>query len=176
MFFGAGTGDEMCFAFLRFYPVENLPLREGGCSEWRSVPLCKLFTRLPYIIDGCNNAFLRKDNHEKKVLFQKVLSNCRALHPCLPECKPVYNEAMAHPCLKGDVGAFLKREMLKDSSTAMVVAALESCRNGPVSNATVVVIDNSTCTAVSSTSTCKATMTVLFILIASCFICRDMRD
>jgi hypothetical protein len=43
--FGWGAQQEMCFAFLTFYPVENV-LTDHNCYSWFKVPHCIMFDNL----------------------------------------------------------------------------------------------------------------------------------
>ncbi|KAJ8302699.1 hypothetical protein KUTeg_019095, partial [Tegillarca granosa] len=66
-YFGEDTASEMCFAFLHYYPKQNLI--NNYCLSYRSVPLCQLYgnttLRNSAVIHGC--------------IFSDVLNNTKGL-------------------------------------------------------------------------------------------------
>ena len=57
-FFGEDTDTEMCFAFLSYYPKQNIPI--PMCLSYKEKDLCKTWPQyidnFPDGIDGCNFA------------------------------------------------------------------------------------------------------------------------
>ncbi|KAJ8304611.1 hypothetical protein KUTeg_018194 [Tegillarca granosa] len=57
--FGEDTTSEMCFAFLSYYPKENLI--DNTCLSWKSIQYCKLSGKIKpeqKVVRGCNITML----------------------------------------------------------------------------------------------------------------------
>lgn len=90
--YGEGTSDEMCFAFLTYYPAND---NFSYCLQWRS-------------IDACSNVPIRCDLPSFQQLAPAVSTVCgTATKSCSNTCRLLMASLVATECLTGEMGEFL---------------------------------------------------------------------
>ncbi|KAL4236657.1 hypothetical protein ACF0H5_005042 [Mactra antiquata] len=108
--YGDATADEMCFAFITFYPKENM--RTTECTAWKSLSSCEI--RFQTNRRGCD--FVKMDNFshpESQEIYSSVSSLC-ALGTCRKECLGYVRELKKHACFSGDVGSMRRAFGIND--------------------------------------------------------------
>ncbi|XP_063446633.1 DBH-like monooxygenase protein 1 [Mytilus trossulus] len=126
-FFGDATSDEMCFGFLAFYPVANMPFT--SCTAWKDIPVCNLIQKEHNYCKWFD--FMFRNVNETKRVRDKVMANCKPFGSCLSECKDTLQILFAeHPCMKGDVYEWIKDRSLKLDNKEMqaFIVAVDSCK------------------------------------------------
>ncbi|KAK3098156.1 hypothetical protein FSP39_016749 [Pinctada imbricata] len=126
-FGGDSTDDEMCIAFIQFYPKNIVPM--PLCMNFKDLSLCKTAPQykesFPDLLHGCDVLdFAALGN---PVVFDFVLnvrSKCRPYF-CLEECKKALRKMQKHPCLKGDVWEYLKFQLLNIKTKTFMSDQLE---------------------------------------------------
>ena len=98
------------FFFQRYYPLSNLPLDEGGCSEYGNVPLCKVHTKTPYNIDGCDvkSVLTFSGVNTSNSLLVDITKHCSKKDKCTEECMAVQSQMQKDPCFVNDIGLYVK--------------------------------------------------------------------
>ncbi|XP_053375721.1 dopamine beta-hydroxylase-like [Mercenaria mercenaria] len=105
-FFGEGTYDEMCFAFLMYYPKNNW--LGGDCVTSGPIDSCEWEEGY---VDGCDlNKLGDPTDQENIARYTALQENCR-VGVCLEECKEVVREIFRHPCFQSPL-----KYMMQDSS------------------------------------------------------------
>lgn len=98
VYFGEGTSDEMCFAFLTVYPADALPFTMS-CSSIGPLSPCDLHNGTPKM--GCDWArFGNVSNPEMLEHYTNLRDNCNLDGLCRSECKELVEGMMDHPCLE----------------------------------------------------------------------------
>lgn len=127
-FFGDATSDEMCFGFLAFYPVANMPF--STCTAWKDIPICNLWIQKEH--NDCKWVdFMFRNVNETKRVRDEVMANCKPFGNCLSECKATLQILFAeHPCMKGDVYELIKDQSLKldNKEIQAFIVAVDSCK------------------------------------------------
>ncbi|KAL4218744.1 hypothetical protein ACF0H5_021332 [Mactra antiquata] len=125
--FGQATADEMCFAFLIYYPKENL--RENQCISWKSIDYCEY--RYQNVIRDCDIYKMADvSNKETLEIYDRTNRACVA-NECKPDCLKEVREIKKHPCFVGDVGDFFRSILLQFTKADYLVqtffAKFDSC-------------------------------------------------
>jgi len=89
--FGEGTMDEMCYAFLTYYPADPT---FTFCSQHRTA-------------DVCSNIGLNCDMDTFTTLANTTESACTTYPNCSSSCEVVMQGIVDTGCLDGDIGLFL---------------------------------------------------------------------
>lgn len=125
-FYGEATKDEMCFGFLSFYPLKNMPF--ANCAAWKGISMCNLWMTREH--EGCKWANFMFGDKEANATKDLVKHNCRPFLGCTAECKDILRRLYAeHPCMKGDVHQFIRNTALGWDNKEMqhFLAAADSC-------------------------------------------------
>lgn len=92
-FSGQSTSDEMCYAFLMYYPKQNwnggncLTNGIGDSCEWESGT-----------VNGCEFSSLANyGDPNSPGRYTDIWTSCQVGY-CLEECKPIAKEVLSHPC------------------------------------------------------------------------------
>ncbi|XP_021359351.1 dopamine beta-hydroxylase-like [Mizuhopecten yessoensis] len=120
-FFGQRATDEMCFAFLQFYPAENA--LQTGCTSEAGLPQCQVRDSNA-VIDGCRMSFTSSPDLEVMKKFLK--DNCNPLQ-CLKECINVVKAIRKHPCFRKENIRKLIEERLVQMNLFESLAHFHSC-------------------------------------------------
>jgi Copper type II ascorbate-dependent monooxygenase, C-terminal domain len=88
-YYGDGTSDEMCFAFLTYYPAND---NFSSCLQWRSVNLC-------------SNVPMQCDMDSFQSLVKSVSTVCSL--GCSTTCRLVMMALLDTHCMSGEIGQFL---------------------------------------------------------------------
>ena len=112
---GFGTTDEMCYGFLVYYPKQNF-LGEN-CVAWKAIDWtrAKFFKYIPFlkpVMDECNLAtFTNYKDPSTQKLHSDIKEICGTRSNCGKGClENVAKLRLENPCMKGDIGDFLKDE------------------------------------------------------------------
>ncbi|XP_021362324.1 tyramine beta-hydroxylase-like [Mizuhopecten yessoensis] len=104
-FSGEATSQEMCYAFLLYYPKESI--KSPRCLTVMGLPSCSIDHEAD-VLDGCqlksflNNAAFFQD------MFLELTQRCENFI-CRKECKTYIHELRQNPCLQGKVKAYVER-------------------------------------------------------------------
>ncbi|KAJ8300261.1 hypothetical protein KUTeg_021780, partial [Tegillarca granosa] len=129
--FGESTQEEMCFGFLTYHPVQNMPFSQ--CTSWKSLSTYKIWYKPESFpeIDGCRwRDFLNTSHPVTKAAMKDVLSKCKPFE-CLPECKETIIKIQNHSCLNNDIGFYLRHYISHWSwnfQLMQFLAAIDSCK------------------------------------------------
>ncbi|KAJ8300821.1 hypothetical protein KUTeg_022340 [Tegillarca granosa] len=129
-FYGDGTSEEMCFGFLTYHPKQSWQTQ--FCSSWKGLPACKIWSNagdFP-VIDNCKWHTLFNVSHPySKDLYNGVSQNCVPFGPCTPECLEEVKRIQNHPCIKSDMGDYLKYTgtIRQDMQSIRFYAGIDSC-------------------------------------------------
>lgn len=129
--FGESTQEEMCFGFLTYHPVQNMPFSQ--CTSWKSLSTYKIWYKPESFpeIDGCRwRDFLNTSHPVTKAAMKDVLSKCKPFE-CLPECKETIIRIQNHSCLNNDIGFYLRHYISHWSwnfQLMQFLAAIDSCK------------------------------------------------
>ncbi|XP_062583183.1 uncharacterized protein LOC134244942, partial [Saccostrea cucullata] len=109
-FFGKGTHDEMCFAFIKYYPKQKAKIQK--CLSFRELSMCPMFPETADLFDdgvkGCNiPKFTSLTNPATLAIVFQIQAKCRP-DICTQECKDTIRKLRQHPCLKEDIWEYLK--------------------------------------------------------------------
>ena len=101
---GNATDDEMCFAFIWYYPRQSL--RQPMCNSFKTVPKCFIEDGEPY--EGCNylDIFRGTDIKWLHKAYRDLVRNCDERR-CLDSCVRVVEKLRLKPCLRGDIYEFI---------------------------------------------------------------------
>jgi len=103
-YYGEGTNDEMCFAFITYFPKENM-LRPT-CVSSIDIDPCEFEEPAPR---GCDLASVYNGSHPDAVAVYSALdANC-AVGYCRKECMPVVKEISENPCFSGSIRTLRER-------------------------------------------------------------------
>lgn len=105
-YFGDATSDEMCFALLSFYPIQNM--RDPFCTSWKTIPQCELNDRRTF--KGCD-LLQHLGNRSAKfadidLSFKRLVENCDTKVCRMDTCLPLIRELKGNPCFQGDMNEF----------------------------------------------------------------------
>lgn len=125
-FFGESTSEEMCYAFLSFYPFQAMK-SEPFCTTYASLSYCS-----PATFKGCTRELESKYFRDIGGLeiFHNVTSNCRPFGPCTVECmETILTAQRADPCLNsGDAwDRIVEFGLSTNANGKEFLASLESC-------------------------------------------------
>ncbi|XP_076468958.1 dopamine beta-hydroxylase-like [Babylonia areolata] len=119
--YGEGSFEEMCFAFLSFYPAENM--RSFYCGQWKDVDMCD-------IGEMCDLRIFNSSHPATAATIKKVLENCDPSGSCRVECRAAIEEVSAeNNCLRDNwdyVSSVIMQDMY-DPLLLKFAAAMESC-------------------------------------------------
>ncbi|XP_052789490.1 dopamine beta-hydroxylase-like [Mya arenaria] len=126
--YGQGTQDEMCFAFLIYYPKENL--RSKMCVSMRGLDHCEMWMN-GNVRRGCDfEKIFNPVDPDTVAMYEAVSEKCTPF-VCREECLDYVRNLKQQPCFIGDVGDLLRTRYLRDESTRNEVisffAAIDSC-------------------------------------------------
>ncbi|KAK7506928.1 hypothetical protein BaRGS_00001779, partial [Batillaria attramentaria] len=97
-FYGPGTCDEMCYGFITYYPLQNMP--DPECTAWKSLLGCD-----PSTLKGCDpHAFFTDiTTFAKSEVYSNITSACKVFGLCQTECKRAIREARSRePCMRNE--------------------------------------------------------------------------
>ena len=123
---GGGPGQEMCVAFVWFFPAENVALPGGYCEQWRDVSTCDL--------EKCEvRAQLNASDPDVLRMMRKVLAHCDPAGTCREECPAVLAQVRAQfSCVAGQLWDYAKYPLFASPAQDPVVykwiAAIDSCK------------------------------------------------
>ncbi|KAK7088602.1 MOXD1 homolog 1-like [Littorina saxatilis] len=125
-FYGESTAEEMCYAFMSFYPFQSMQ-QSPFCTTWGSISGCD-----PETYHGCLGQEEAKYYQDVGTLdiFHNVTSNCRPFGPCTTECMDTILTARASdPCLtSGDPwDRLVTWGLSRNENGRNFLASLESC-------------------------------------------------
>ncbi|XP_060062797.1 uncharacterized protein LOC132543325 [Ylistrum balloti] len=119
--FGFRATDEMCFAFLQFYPAENAISK--GCTSSGGLPGCQL-NDPNAVIDGCSVSFTT--GPDIAIVAKYLRENC---HPvkCHQECINVVKAIRKHACFRNEnIRKHIEAKLL-EMKLIETLAQLHSC-------------------------------------------------
>ncbi|XP_069138147.1 dopamine beta-hydroxylase-like [Argopecten irradians] len=110
---GEATSEEMCFAFVFYYPKESIQSRQ--CTTMFGLQTCSLYHPTD-IIDGCQVRSFTENTTMFLQIFGEVAHfpafrlhrRCRKFI-CRKECKAYVKEIRLHPCMMNKVGDYVER-------------------------------------------------------------------
>lgn len=130
-FFGDGTSDEMCVGFITYHPKESWATET--CATWKSIPICKVWenpAEFP-VIDNCQWLNLFNVSHPYSIdYYGQVSKDCVPFGPCTPECLEEVKRIHNHPCMKSDIGEYMKMigtTYSQNMQSIRFYAGLDSC-------------------------------------------------
>ena len=109
VYFGDGTNDEMCYGFLNYHPAQNI--QYPHCTTWKSVEKCiRYVPEFKGMYDDCawNNFMNFRDNSSAQYLNSLNESCYNMDQSCSIECSKEINRFQEHPCMKDDIGEFIR--------------------------------------------------------------------
>ena len=94
VYYGDGTQEEMCFAFVSYYPAMSF----AACTQYGKLTICHNETK-PEDLRGCTFGF----KEEERKVYAQLESVCDTTGKvCTPECLELLTQN-PHACLSGDV-------------------------------------------------------------------------
>ncbi|XP_069138144.1 dopamine beta-hydroxylase-like isoform X2 [Argopecten irradians] len=102
---GEATAQEMCFAFVFYYPKESFRSRQ--CTTMLGLPTCSLYNPTD-IIDGCQVKSFTENTTMFTEIFGELHNRCEKFI-CRKECKEYIKELRLHPCMMDKVGRYVDR-------------------------------------------------------------------
>ncbi|XP_052220094.1 MOXD1 homolog 2-like isoform X1 [Dreissena polymorpha] len=129
-FNGQATQDEMCFAFLTYYPKENM--KTTVAASWKSLDACDW--SMGPVRKGCNfTQIINPADPETAQIHAMIAAKCSPF-VCRHECLAYVKELQKHPCFQGDVYEMFQFSALRVQSNSeyrakmtYFFAQLDSC-------------------------------------------------
>ena len=115
VYFGEGTQDEMCYAFITYHPSQKT--QTGFCMNWKSVQRCRRYLpKFQGLIGSCEwKQLLNPSDPVTQKLYRNMQTECpkyKDTEQCTDKCAKVSAMAYQHPCLKDDdIGLFVKMKL-----------------------------------------------------------------
>ncbi|OWF48547.1 DBH-like monooxygenase protein 1 [Mizuhopecten yessoensis] len=106
-FSGEATSQEMCYAFLFYYPKESI--KSTQCLTVMGLPACSL-NHGTDLIDGCQLKSFFEDYAYFTQVFAELTKRCETFL-CRKECKTYVQELRENPCFQGRVKAYVDRAL-----------------------------------------------------------------
>ncbi|KAK3099911.1 hypothetical protein FSP39_011698 [Pinctada imbricata] len=108
-YYGLGTNSEMCFAFMKYFPKENIPV--PMCLAFKDLQMCKAMpeymSSFPEGIRGCNFHNFNLSDPTTIKLVLEIRMKC-VPDQCRPGCKVLINKVKKHPCFHGEMYEYIK--------------------------------------------------------------------
>eukprot|EP00794_Sanderia_malayensis_P011061 gene11061-12229_t len=136
-YYGDGTYDEMCFAFVDYYP--KIPKNnEKLCLSYERYTMCDMSihnnaTYYSHNFGTCNYTEFSTHGYVKN-----ILRNCGSSQKCEKQCKYYVDQMNAHRCSKGFEKKILRGiQYAENNVTALAVWKIEEdcAQQGPISGA-----------------------------------------
>ncbi|XP_033749716.1 dopamine beta-hydroxylase-like [Pecten maximus] len=102
---GEATSQEMCYAFLFYYPKESFQSQQ--CVTTMGLPRC-LLDHPTELIDGCQMPSFINNQTMFLQIFTELSARCEAF-TCRKECKTYIKDLRQHECMQGRVGDYVDR-------------------------------------------------------------------
>ena len=131
--FGQGTQDEMCYAFITYYPAQRI--RAGFCMNWKSIYRCRRYLpKFKGLIGSCEwKQLLNSNDPVTQKLYTNVQKQCpnyETYRQCSSNCSKVAAMAVQHPCLKeDDIGDYTRFRLSWHQAGKVLVDLLDKCAN-----------------------------------------------
>lgn len=129
--------DDMCFAFVTFYPADKL--NSYRCHQFGNSSLCRVDRGEPKEIPvavsannktnssgGCDILKFSNESHpETAAIFAEVMGNCEA---CTTTCSATLDSLRSHPCLSDDfIG--IRNWYLSSGHGRKFITTYETCKD-----------------------------------------------
>lgn len=102
---GEATSQEMCFAFLFYYPKEAFQTVQ--CTTALGLQTC-LLSHPTAVVDGCQLKTFFDNQTMWTQIFGELTVRCEKFF-CRKECKTYIQEMRQHPCFNGTIGDYVDR-------------------------------------------------------------------
>ncbi|XP_033749801.1 uncharacterized protein LOC117334351 [Pecten maximus] len=102
---GEATSQEMCYAFLFYYPKESFRTRQ--CTTLMGLPGCSVNHQTD-LVDGCQIQSFLANQTMFQDIFKELTVRCEAFS-CRKECKTYIKELRKDPCMQGRVEYYVTR-------------------------------------------------------------------
>jgi len=131
-YFGAGTDDEMCYAFITYYPTHHLP--PTLCASWKSVQRChRYLEKFGGMLGDCRWRALvnPEDQEHKRIIAQYYAPNsCGTFvksEQCSDNCTKASRKLAKHACLQGEVGQWAMYKLRTSPKGQVFLNTLKKC-------------------------------------------------
>ncbi|XP_060070161.1 peptidyl-glycine alpha-amidating monooxygenase-like [Ylistrum balloti] len=119
---GEATAEEMCFAFLFYYPKESIATHQ--CFTMMGLPLCTV-SHETKLTEGCQiQSFLTNTSYFDET-FKEILRRCETF-VCRKECKTYIEDLRSNPCFQGKVKGYVE-SMISPQMGVNKMALYHSC-------------------------------------------------
>ncbi|XP_076456030.1 tyramine beta-hydroxylase-like [Babylonia areolata] len=126
-YYGEATSDEMCFAFLTFYPREAINSTRN-CVGYKEASTCRDRDEFK----GCDfDTFLNASIPENRQTIQAISEHCQPFGPCVEECRAALQPIQDSPCLRGAAFQALKGYMINNYHSLYFLSQMMSCEPTP---------------------------------------------
>ncbi|XP_070174485.1 tyramine beta-hydroxylase-like [Littorina saxatilis] len=128
-YYGDGTSNEMCFAFLTVYPSDALPITKS-CIARQDKDICEL-----YLGGGGGGSqptcdltkFSNISDPDISRMWTAAYKDCTPFGACRPGCQQLWDQLKQDSCFQGNDLEALKDAFLQSKEGTYFLAAVSTC-------------------------------------------------